>query len=721
MNCHNPHYQEQLNFAPADPDAYLVTGTIATVVPDYVNNTSTITYSVNTPNPKWPADGALPTDPDWANKSMINPDRGLILVHDKDIKSNTFNIVSATNSQVVVRGILDPVETSTSTCVNTATCNTFGLVYGQLIKDNIVGAEVKFFDPYGGYVGDGTSNGICQVCHTQAKHYTNSAELPSGSDTHVGRDHINCITCHNHEVGFMGETHDNGSFGWAGNCATCHNSTGSVVSILKDENIHNGSCGLCHVDAVVGGARKDGDPLNGIDGSALGATNTSTCVDCHITKLVLTSGSIHHVSKMGYAAAGDCTECHADAVGKLAANHSIAVSTALSCGGCHTATAGTANGIPVDPANNKVHDACTTCHGINGALLSVAAANDPATAASVIAMGAGDCVYCHGAVSHTTYTHAANVTTSNTCDGCHTATAGTAIGMPVAPANNKVHDACTTCHGSNGALLSVSAANDPGTLATVIAMGSGNCVSCHGSVNHTTYTHATTVIASNTCDGCHAVTAGSASGMPIDLVSNKVHDACTTCHASNGALLSVSAANDPGTVASVIAMEAGNCVSCHGVVSHTSYSHATKVTASTECTGCHTATAGTASGMPINSTDSKVHDACTTCHATNGTLLTVSAANDPATAATVIAMAAGNCIGCHGNVSHGNISHETKVAATNSCNGCHNVTAGTVNGMPVDPADSKVHDACTTCHAANGVLLTLAAANDPATAATVIA
>ncbi|MBA3015902.1 MAG: hypothetical protein FP815_13305, partial [Desulfobulbaceae bacterium] len=401
-----------------------------------------------------------------------------------------------------------------------------------------------------------------------------------------------------------------------------------------------------------------------------------------------------------------CVGCHGS-ISHTTYTHATTVAGSIECTDCHTATAGTASGVPVNPSSNKVHDACTTCHSATGALKALAEANDPATKATVIAMASGNCVVCHGSVSHTDMPHDVRVSGSADCIGCHTATAGTVSGIPVNPAANKVHDACTTCHTSTGALKSVAVANDPATAATVIAMTTGNCVTCHGAISHTTYTHALTVGNSSECTGCHTATAGTASGVPVNPSNNKVHDACTTCHTSSGALKSVVEANDPATAATVTAMPAtGNCVGCHGSVTHTTYTHVLTIAGSSECTGCHTATAGTASGAPVDLANNKVHDACTTCHSATGALKSVAAANDPATAASVIAMAAGNCVGCHGQyfVSHANANHVALVSMATNCADCHTGNAGTTTTAPVNGANNKIHDACSSCHDANGVL-----------------
>ncbi|MDA8160602.1 MAG: cytochrome c3 family protein, partial [Desulfobacteraceae bacterium] len=134
-DCHNPHYQSQLAWIGTTPSPYLVTGSISSVTYDSVANQSTITYAGATSNTNWPVTA-------WNNKSLANPSRGLIFVQDQTLASNTYSIVSATATQVVVKGQIDPNSVNpayinpTTNVQNAPTCNTFGLIYGQLISNS---------------------------------------------------------------------------------------------------------------------------------------------------------------------------------------------------------------------------------------------------------------------------------------------------------------------------------------------------------------------------------------------------------------------------------------------------------------------------------------------------------------------------------------------------------------------------------------------------------
>jgi len=128
----------------------------------------------------------------WERKADRAPQKGLTLVQDTTNSSNTFTIlaVDGINHTITVNGIIDatsidPAYTNpVSHLKNSATCNTFGLIFGQLIKHQITSAadgsarSIKFFDPtlthasgkVGGYVDPGTArqgkggdNG-CHLC-----------------------------------------------------------------------------------------------------------------------------------------------------------------------------------------------------------------------------------------------------------------------------------------------------------------------------------------------------------------------------------------------------------------------------------------------------------------------------------------------------------------------------------------------------------------------------
>ncbi len=338
--CHNPHFQDQLSWIGTTPSPFLITGTIDSVIPDSPQTgQTTITYSAATTNTNWPAVGATSNDRSWANKNSTG--RGLIFVHDQQQTDSTFSIISAGTSQIVINGRLAASTIDSSIPGNSTTCNTFGLIYGQLIRHNIKtpfsgSRDVKFFDPNGGFVNT-DAEGICQVCHTETLHYKNDGIMPGSGDSHNGRNSMNCTMCHHHDQGFKGTGHDAGSFGWSGICNKCH----SGLNIVAD--VHKGHCADCHVDPAHNNFnRRVGNPLNGIDGSAVGADLSSTCLDCHNPAIYPTPAIHHESSTHEYAVNGECVQCHKADVGQTAeaaeisrANGKLEMPKNLACNFCH--------------------------------------------------------------------------------------------------------------------------------------------------------------------------------------------------------------------------------------------------------------------------------------------------------------------------------------------------------------------------------------------------
>lgn len=649
--CHNPHHQDQLEWANSVPTPYLVIGDISDVSYNSGTQETTITYAAPI-NPVWPAVGDTDEDLDWANKSLANPGRGLILVQDTEKTSNTFSILAANASTVTVKGeittnmidpdYIDPVTNKQ----NSATCASFGLIYGDLIRASINARSVKFFDPNGGFVKDegATPTGICQVCHTKTAHYANGGVMPDDTDSHQDRNNMNCAICHQHLKGFKGLGHDANSFAWAGNCATCHDSTkldGTPVSIVDD--IHSKKCGLCHLNAAGGGDRKIGAADNGTDASALDAIKSSTCVDCHLTKLGLTGATIHHVSANHYATDGLCINCHDNALGKLAAPHDTLASGVEECVSCHTATAGLAIGMPVSLTDSKVHDACLTCHNTDGTLL------DPYGKA--VDISGGTCLTCHGNyfLSHVNVNKHNDflLKTGTSCESCHNQSGDTAT------------DVVGTIH-------------------------QGNCNNCHDAITHalingttvgytksgTTYMigdarkHA--IGSTSTCQTCHAI-AWRDIHKQVDTHWDNVGDeaACLTCHA---------AANSP-------------------------YIEEGEVHANASCLTCHNTAFGNAlKGSALNHTVGQ-SSSCSTCHMVTSHIKIENQGQHAFTSNS-------NCLTCHTDMNTG-LEVLDRHLLTGDCSKCHLAPPAPsgASAMDVfnnaDPAHPElVH--CEDCHAAPG-------------------
>ncbi|MDP2107338.1 MAG: hypothetical protein Q8J76_15175, partial [Desulfobulbaceae bacterium] len=205
-DCHDPHRQSQLSWRTSNPTAlYLVTGIISSVVPNSPQaGQTTITYSTfSAHSQQWETPNSIdPNVVTWERKNFSLPQTGLTLVHDSSNALNTFSIFSVNSAaqSIVVQGILDPEQINTT---QNPTSNTFGLIYGQLIKSHIISTgngaashDVKFFDPFinydSGKIGGFVANlalsrqGICQACHQSTIYW-----LENGTSD----DHYTSIVC----------------------------------------------------------------------------------------------------------------------------------------------------------------------------------------------------------------------------------------------------------------------------------------------------------------------------------------------------------------------------------------------------------------------------------------------------------------------------------------------------------------------------------------------
>ena len=359
VDCHDPHLQPQLEWrlTAADKDGlYLAQGTIGTVATP-VNGATTFGYTLNTEktSPHW-------VSPDsWSNKT--SPGRGLILVDDTDLAKNTFSVVAATDNTITVKGVVNSASEG----------NSFGLIYGQLVKKTIdtpagQARTVKFFDPNilnspGGFTDSNTPpQGVCQVCHSSTQYWQSDGQnADPGTGPH--NPTIVCTACHLANTGFKPSGGPHTFLGETTGCMACHPS-GDILGV------HKNNCQNCH-------------------------TTPPALADPNDKPLVIQIGK------------GDCQFCHGAAAHNSAHNHRQTVSF---CAECHA--------ISTPEAVNTLHtNDCRTCHAYTGTKLN------PTTVAAVIASGQGvdgtdvNCRSCHddkGALHHLQ----ANAVSGN-CTACH--------------------------------------------------------------------------------------------------------------------------------------------------------------------------------------------------------------------------------------------------------------------------------------------------------------
>ena len=581
VDCHNPHYQQQMNWLTADPalsaNLYLATGTISAGTVQVTDNTTTFTYKNADAHSNW-LNPAL-----WSAKS--NPGRGLILVL-QDATQSTFEINAASETTPIVAGTANGAGTITlqgalATSYNAADTN-FAIIYGQLLKKSIDtpnsgSKEVKFFDAtlsydqglIGGPADPVTTppQGICQVCHTQTKYYNedgltqpdraNPANPRIAAPPH--NRSISCIPCHSPSLGFRPTNADHTFISNLGTtCANCHNQA-DIIS-----GTHQGNCADCHTSppTLIAGFPSSKWP------TAVGQPrNTGTCYDCHSP----------------IAAA---FTAHPKALDHSGQVEPYLVGSVARCTGCHfhsnkdvVSDIHGADGSPCDTCHSLTYDGASGSYSGSGALISRAAQ-----------YGKGNCSTCHpeiasSFVSHPkALDHSGQVDVTPQCALCHS-------GSPV----DDVHSwNCGNCHTAPTGLLK----------SLALSKGPGDCMHCH--TDFSTHTnldagnHSASVTSTEACRECHYA-------VNSDLIGG-VHgrNGCATCHDQYGALINSAAGHPLG----------GDCATCHALqaadlallqhpaIDHTAMNQYVVGNPEGNCTSCHV-------GDPVEVVHNKN---CTLCH-----------------------------------------------------------------------------------------------------------
>lgn len=483
IDCHDPHQQAQLNWLAIDPsfdtDLFLVSGTVTFVAIDTpIAGETTITYDAPTitiNGTGWSSpNSANQTDLTWENKNAFSG-RGLIFVHDTTNLTNSYSIISvdSTTSTIVVNGIPD----SPGIAVN----DSFGLIYGQLVKQEINTPNsglrtVKFFNPLntsgtGGFadLANIPPEGVCQVCHTLTHYWREDGTVVDAvSFLTAPADHnsaATCTSCHDTTNGFKPTNADHTFFSSTGTtCANCHSDTDDVII-----DTHNGVCNHCHISPPI----LQNNFLADTDSKWPSTPHTNgTCLDCHDSngpgpqdiagdftnhpKALdddgnATNGLNGHLGQV--SGATNCTNsCHfhynKDIITEI---HTGGPVPSDPCIKCHKLT------METPPTYNGTQLTAKGTYSGSGELINDAIA------------GPGDCTNCHAGIAANWKTHpnlASHVgqvdpTGTGLCTRCHT---GDTIDV--------VHKFnCGLCHdGANsGALISLADTNGPGT-----------CTNCHG-------------------------------------------------------------------------------------------------------------------------------------------------------------------------------------------------------------------------------------------------
>lgn len=690
VSCHDPHLQEQLGWSASnDAELFLARGTLGGVITDNRDGTSSIAYSAATSLPGWDY-------PAWERKNNTLPKRGLILVVDRQAASNTYPVVAASESTpgtglLTVKGIIAPASVN----------NSFGLIYGMLIKNRIMAAtvaapgvtvakEVKFFNPQtinatGGFTDSHQPRqGICQVCHLATSHWTEDG----GNEGH--HSGASCGSCHERRTGFMPSGVDHGLV-LLGNpqCTSCHGDPAVLAT-------HQGKCGWCHVSPAGGPPLRPGLSAGG-------------CSACHPTYF---DGHSHQhlvqesAADLAWLSPGlACSYCHGGVDRSFLDFAEIKTMHLNACATCHGSgrsevTLAISGGQPVHcltchpskgvPASHGVDHgvsvaataSCVTCHKQADRLLGIHATNrcltcHSSTLAPVVLSGSaaghaggGACATCHVAIgndykNHLVQDHNGFIMTAG-CTGCHFGNSIVTIHR-----NN-----CADCHATSG-VLQGAAVNGP-----------GNCAHCHPGLdpNNHLNEHKLTAFDSQpaglSCVSCHAEMANVSSGH-VGKSGTSGTISCASCHSSAEA--SVMAAIASGKAGGVV-----YCQDCHGgprsaVHPYADHQASGHVASLASCRSCH---AGAEVVQNIHNNN------CGSCHTAQLTLRA--------------GITAGDCSHCHFDFfGHPQIaSHAGQVDAASECLLCH---------PGPDPVVDTHFGNCGLCHdmAAGGILVGLAASHGP--------
>ena len=491
VDCHNPHFQEQLSYLPGAPDytaadlaqaggVYLAQGTMSAIT-DNGDGTTTFAYADLLTDPAW-ADMSL-----WTEKSG-NAGRGLLVALSYETAEKTYEIaaVDPVAMTITVQSGAEPIPAAYENAH-------FGVTYGQLVKagikvwdsldpQTVTEKTVKFFDSKNnGFVDTdlsddgGVATGVCQVCHYNTLHYNQNGQENVAGDPISHYVGYTCTDCHNTSLGFKPEYIDHNTFifrtGAAGQ-PTCGN--GAVGCHIPDDfpdvvsDIHKRACVKCHngsppvlYDTYDGDKIANGpnDPPNWPTANVSDpdiTPNNGYCWDCH--------GSYFdfHQNKTDHSA--DSRTGLPQVVGRD--NCTIA---------CHFHDKKDVVTGVHDKAGAGGTASCEKCHdlAVGGQL------RDASTVTLAQQITPGDCATCHTTIGSGVFNHPGamdhsgqvvfevppNVSPCYGTNGCHSG--DPAYGVHAA-------NTCSTCHDSQGGLYGTAKFYTDGTVAT--------CGTCHPTV-----------------------------------------------------------------------------------------------------------------------------------------------------------------------------------------------------------------------------------------------
>jgi len=615
-------------------------------------------------------------------------------------------------------------------------------------------------DSNGDNLYDRSETNVCDVCHQDAANNPAAGFRDGWDDPDFALD---CSGCHASAPATGSHTPHLNLTG----CGSCHDGTIANTAAPEqhlDGNIDvydtasadlgypgdkaigsaNASCttSYCH-STVQGGTDPTASPAY-VASPTWGTSFTgveATCTGCHNSgghvgdaSSPLTTGS--HAKHLTYRFDQDatcnachfdwsytgCTTCHLRQVNH--ADHKIDVNFKPDFPLSAADSSGTYTG---DPAPRTPYGACSSLYCHSPGTRASAPYDDP-NVTNLVWGGTGmptDCTGCHdgdnsSSRSISTGSHGAHVTLYD-CSKCHSRTVENSRSL-----NSTLYASKNYSYGQRyhvDGWVTVAFSSDIATSGTYAGMASPTTYRAPGSAAGScsnTYCHsdgssvATSVIPSNTspdwgtgplaCDGCHSYPPAYESGTP-KANSHAAHGGftCDTCHyntTTTGDTITGEAYHANQTydvqagsgVSFTYVFDSGGStcsnISCHGgsgAVWGASPNHSGIVTSTgTECENCHT------NNALVDADDPMVHDACSTCHDANGTLIGRAADKS----------APGDCTTCHG-AGLDNI-HPDMFAAHVATPGSDYVLVF-ADGQHDDAmtGDYEVFISCSACHATN--------------------
>lgn len=508
---------------------------------------------------------------------------GRVLLPNQALTYYSYKIISNTADTLTVQGPMVVEQTTAG--------DPFAIIYGKLIRSEIEtpnsgNQETRLFRSVGANSfsdGDGTRDGVCEVCHTMTFAHRNNA----GGDHGHGVGGPACTQCHLHSNGFRTHgahaVHEAASQGPQQSCTTgdlgCHDSAPPPL-FADGQNLSNtGACTGCHSANGTAGARAYWtDPGSSRPIAAAGSWGAAEgeqgfCGSCHDATPGVVSGATAPNVMGDNATYGFYTTGHGRASGNYPRLDSqVAAATGnpaanRGCRDCHDSEAQHMGAVDrrlqAGYGNDQANSNCNNCHDPGGSATADPQLYESSADYEATLHGSLLCTQCHDVHGMAgTFVGMAQAASRTLCMGCHAT-----VRIPTAPPaahDTGATESCATCHnphkpahgqGSSGIGCIDCHGHDAGTAydpdaRAPYAAGAQASIGAGTHQSHSTHTETDADDAKGPglyCDDCHDTanfpyfvsgTDGNADGR-YDLSET---DVCATCHSAGG---SYDGINDP--------------------------------------------------------------------------------------------------------------------------------------------------------------------------------